>query len=599
MGLGVCPSSNFRGDMWLDGFPIPTDALPTRFVDLVAPVGLAASDFVDIATHLEIDPHGQGAENLLMQTALVPESDLAKLGEIRARSDFSVVSQSTPDIGQRGECAQFQPSIGGYDYVVASWGSSSFFNFYLAEKVWMALGLSARTIGGDHQRIIFDDIRLPEFGVAEGEASNEYEWTSKRPVRWRLRNDYLRRYLWMRGMHGVRVFYYSCRLLARTDLLSLLDSHGYFEQTPEDGRYLLDLRRDADGLLMQVWGVAPVLAPELCPMLSANELVWPVLGGPMTEKRVRELRDQEVVIRDSFLEKYEQDAVYGCSVFAGGLGWSTSPRYRGQWAFTDCVRVGRDCIRVPLRKLYEGLPDREIIHAHTYAMGEAETAAIDATAKNVVDRTDRVVRELMNFGQALANLLNRTGIETSVEALVHLSPDRIRASQWEMYPEVRRLARVARLDMSQADFLSRCKSLNELLNRTPQGPLKRFLVQCGYPSAEVKELRAFRLWQAILNLVEEVNARGDTWEALEGLAKDVDCLARNPALSPIFHLNELRNGESHDSFSEVRFALEAMGFDTALLNGGYGIALDHVYDAIGETLERLADKIWLVLGDER
>lgn len=63
----------------------------------------------------------------------------------------------------------------------------------------MALGLPPRCVGNQHQRLVFDDFGLPEFGVAEADVSSEYHWSLKRPVSWRMSNEYLRRYLWLLG----------------------------------------------------------------------------------------------------------------------------------------------------------------------------------------------------------------------------------------------------------------------------------------------------------------------------------------------------------------------------------------------------------------
>ncbi|TIL47987.1 hypothetical protein [Mesorhizobium sp.] len=574
--------------MWLDEFPVPADLIPERLVRLVTPMSANPGDvFVEVATHLQNDPHGAAREDLLMQMAVVKEAEGLDLGALR-KCNFDVVSSSTPVADYKGAIADFVPSINGHDYVVASWGDHSFYNFYLAEKVWMSLGLSSRTVGGDHQRVIFDDLGTPEFGVAEGEASTEYEWTSKRSVFWKMRSDYLHRYLWMRGAYGVRIFYYSKLLPARADLTALLDEYGHFAHVPEDERYEMDLRRHDDGILMQIWGAAAILGPQLSNERSAEGLVWPGDDSPMTSDRANALvGGVSVLIDDRFLDRYEQDAVYDCHVVKIGDRWHTSPGYRGQWSFTECVRVGRNAIRIPMHELYEAKPGREIVHAFDHALSAEAAAAINPDQDHIVSRTDRIARHLLELGDLLADLGGRIGVDVEAEAVVHLSRERIIADQWRPYPELRRLARVAPLNMTQSAFLTRCKALNELLARMPQRPLKRMLRFCGCPANDLKELRTFRLLQALLSFLQEANARGDDWEALAGIAQEVDWRADNPAWVPLLKLNRLRNAEAHEDFGEMRAALEVMGFDTALLNGGYGLALDYVFDKCAEALSTL------------
>ncbi len=526
-----------------------------------------------------------------MQTSLVPETEGIDYQTLRL-GDHDVVSSSRPIADHKGDLADFVPSIRGRDYIVASWGDNSFFNFYLAEKLWMALGLSARTVGGAHQRLIFDDLRAPVWGVAEGEASNEYEWTSKRPVNWRMRSDYLHKYLWMRGARGVRHFYYSKLLPSMPGVLALLNDDGWCKLEAEDGRYEGDIRPYNDGHLLQLWGVAAVLEPVLSRKPTAEGLVWPGDDQPMNSDRANALvRPQPVFVKDTFLDRYEQDSAFECHPGEVDGRWYTSPGYRGQWHFTDCVRVGRDAIRIPMRELYKPKPAREILHAFEHVLDATAAAAIDATQPHILIRVNRIVRALLHLAEGLAQLGAQLGIALAPNNLFGLSADEIAANQWRSYPELRRLARVAPPDMSQSAFLTRCKALNELVQRMPVKPLKQLLVRGGCTQADLANFKSLRLLQALLSFVQELNARGDDWNGFVGLAADVDWRAQNATLSAIFHLNDLRNAEAHENFEDVRQSLEAMDFDTALLNGGYGLALDHVFDTCAEALEAVAEAI--------
>ncbi len=100
--------------------------------------------------------------------------DVSKFDE----AGHGVVCFSQPDVNAIGQIKEFNPSISGLDYIVASQGGGSFYSYHLAEKVWIALGLTPRVLGGDHQKLIFDDLSLPEFGVAEWEVSTEYHYTA-------------------------------------------------------------------------------------------------------------------------------------------------------------------------------------------------------------------------------------------------------------------------------------------------------------------------------------------------------------------------------------------------------------------------------------
>ena len=65
------------------------------------------------------------------------------------------------------------------------------------------------------------------------------------------------------------------------------------------------------------------------------------------------------------------------------------------------------------------------------------------------------------------------------------------------------------------------------------------------------------------------------------ILEPADLTARNAALAAHFVNNDLRIADAHDA-GGVLEGLEALGFDTAAVNQGYGRALDHVFDGVIE-----------------
>lgn len=193
---------------YLTQFPIPAAQLPDRLRALLEPVGYSPQQAVEITSRCDFDRHGPSREYVHMIMTVVPDEGPDLIPPLD-ESSHGVVSFSVPVADEKGSVKDFAPSISGHDYIVASWGDGSFYSYNLAEKVWMALGLTPRCVGNDNQRIIYDDLSLPDFGIAEGEISNEFYWVPNRNVSWRMRNEYLRRYLWMRSAYGVRVIFFT------------------------------------------------------------------------------------------------------------------------------------------------------------------------------------------------------------------------------------------------------------------------------------------------------------------------------------------------------------------------------------------------------
>ena len=561
-------------------FPIPDTQLPPRLRSLLEPVDSDPQRRVEVASRYDADQYGPDREYLHMVMALVPKPRLSLLG-IPREARNAVVSFSTPVVSEQGGLAEFTPSVSGLDYIVASWGDGYFYSYNLAEKVWMALGLSPRCLGGDLQKVIFDDLSLPEFGVVEGEISTEHYFSSKRNVCWTMSNEYLRRYLWMRGAYGVRVFFYEALLPDCPDLRSVMEGEAHAHLKPDGGWYELDIREHKGKLLIQLWASVVAVAPELTPEPSANGLVWPGAAGPMTHDRANALvKITHVYLDDRFLERYEQSSLFGTTPGEVGGQWYCSPSYRGQWSFTDCVRVGRNLIKVPIRELYKPKPAREIKHAHAHALDPAQVAEFNHGEDHIVSKTARFVDQLLDLGDQLAAVSEAVGAAPHVATeIVGLARAELRANGWLNYPELVRLAQVAPLSMTEQAFLSRCKNIHELWQRIPNSFLRNLLVSAGHTRSDIKTLGSLKLLQALLNIVERLNAEGERVDAFGAGAEPGDLTTRNGALATLFVNNEFRLADAHNA-GGVLSSFETLGFDTAALNQGYGRALDHVFDGV-------------------
>jgi hypothetical protein len=567
---------------YLNQFAIPVAILPSRLRALLEPVADNPRLRVEVTTRWEMDQSGPHRGSLHMIMAVVPENAIPFFGVVDEAS-HGVVSFSVPDVRPKGGLPTFDPSVSGHDYIVAAWGNSSFFNYALAEKVWMALGLSSRT----QQRIIYDDLSLPEFGVAEGENTTQYYFSAQRGVRWTISNEYLRRYLWMRGAHGVRVFFYEALLPDSQILRSLMAGQSHAFLAPPGGWYRLDIREFSSGLLIQVWASVAAVTPELCPMQAADGLTWPGVSELMTHARADALVSSDhVYLDDRFLERYEQSSLFNTTPVKCGGQWHCSPSYQGQWSFTDCVRVGRNLIRVSMRELYKPKPDREIVHAHAFALDPAQVADLDLNDEHVVAKTDRFVAQLLDLGDGLSALSGVLNIQSTADEIIGISRAELRSNGWLHYPEISRLAQVAPLAMTEQKFLSRCKNIHELWQRIPNGFLRNLLVKAGHSRENVKGLGSLKLMQALLHVFERLNAGGEQVDAFGSNPEPTDLTNRNAALAALFVNNDLRIADAHNA-GEVLSGLEALGFDIASLNPGYGRALDHVFDGVIDGFARL------------
>lgn len=579
---------------YLAAFPIPAHVVPQKLQQLLQPVSMSPRQFIEVAALWERDKHGPDYEHLKLLTATIPTGFGDDPIEFLSETRNGVVEFSVPAGDEMGCSANFSPSISGYDYIVAAWGNGSSYTFNLAEKVWMTLGLTPRCVGNDQQRLIYDDLALPEFGVAEGEVSSYYEGRLIKEISWRISNEHLRRYLWLRDARAVRVFYYSAQLCDIPEIRAIMGDDTHVVHKPAEGVawYELDIREHKDGLLLQVWASVEAVRPELCSEQTADGILWPCDPQPMTHVRANALTGLNLVyLDDRFLQKYEQSSFYDSTPAQVWGEWHCNPSYRGQWSFTECRRVGRNLIQVPLRELYKPKPDREIIHAREFAVDSVDLAHIDMNEEHMPAKVYRLLNVLLKLSEGLSALGATLGLSKSAADLSGFDRSEIRANGWSAYPELGRLAQVAPLDMTQQMFLARCKSLHEIWQRIPDGYLKSLLEHAGCPRADIKDLRSIKLLEVLLNVVGRLNAEEEKVDAFKSVNAPEAWNVRNNAMAPLFLNNDLRIADAHEAVGKCLIALQGLGFDTANVNAGYGRALDFVMDGVIDALAVVASAI--------
>jgi len=567
---------------YINEFPLPMSCVPLTLKSLLSQESVDISDSkINVTTRFEKNQYTNGYEHLQMLMACVPEKDVQSL-KVLPESVEGTVKSSTPICDEAGGIYPIQTNVSGYDYIVASWGDGARYSYNLAEKVWMTLGLSPRVIGNDEQKIIYDDLSLPIIGVSEGDVASEFEFNLKRDVYWTMRNDYLRKYLWMTGCYGVRVFFYKAYLDDGAEVQQLLNGDSYYNEVIGNGWGELDIREVDGKLLLQLWASVIAISPVLCNEQDIYSLIWPGDSQPITRKQVRDIRSNKYAyLDDRFLEKYEKNKVFNAVPFKVYNNFSSCPSYKGQWGFRDCKRVGRNIIKVPFYELYRGIPDQEVYHAHQYAVSEEEFIARDRAEEHIVSKVDRLLLQLIELSENLPKLVKAVNGEIILSSqFIEFDRDSYDSEGFKDFPIFQRMAQVAPIDMYQQDFLSRCKTLNEIIVRLKVGTLRRVLRALGANKDDVTNLQGLKILQGILNILGHLNEQFEDKNSLNGSAKIIDWKKENSIMASLFVNNDLRNAESHESVEEAIKVLEKLGFDTSTVSSGYGKALDFLLDGV-------------------
>ncbi|WP_197420736.1 MULTISPECIES: hypothetical protein [unclassified Burkholderia] len=218
-------------------------------------------------------------------------------------------------------------------------------------------------------------------------------------------------------------------------------------------------------------------------------------------------------------------------------------------------------------------------------------AHIDLNEEHVVAKVQRLLDVLLRLGDGLAALGATVGVNKPAVELIGFDRAEVVANGWLSYPALCRLAQVAPLDMTQQMFLARCKSLHEVLQRVPNGYLKSLLEHAGCPRAAIRDLGSLKLLQALLNIIERLNAHEEASDAFASGSEPEGWSDRNETMAPLFLNNDLRIADAHETMEQCLTTLQRLGFDTANVNAGYGRALDFVMDGVINALGAVATAI--------
>jgi len=216
---------------------------------------------------------------------------------------------------------------------------------------------------------------------------------------------------------------------------------------------------------------------------------------------------------------------------------------------------------------------------------------VDLHEEHVVSKVQRLLNVLLRLGDGLSSLGTTVGLNKAAVELTGFDREEVAANGWSAYPTLIRLAQVAPLNMTQQMFLARCKSLHEVWQRVPNGYLKSLLERAGCPRAAVKDLRSLKLLQALLNVIERLNAHEEASDAFASGREPEGWNDRNAAMAPLFLNNDLRIADAHETMEQCLTTLQQLGFDTANVNAGYGRALDFVMDGVINALGIVATAI--------
>ncbi len=571
------------------------DYWPKSVRHLSEPYDNGVSDHIVIAEINEAPQNGYKGVRLV-RTALIPlevvDEVLSAPGSIghEVRSwgprpcvdDDQVYETSFWIDGRKDKSERFQT-------IINSWNHHDREVILPDNVLLMTYGLTPRYLNDG--TVCWDDPRGPIYDVLRVKSHVNYGDKKGNPLGLvTIRREYLEDYCHLKKCAAVAVYYEERFSLDDDSFATTLNGRDGAEfELP--GRLLgvaiLNDKYHADAPQMsRVWGSRLILVPQSRPVTDATdpELTWPGDTAPMNYQRAA----AEWVygyIRDEVLQEYEAHPEYQIHPESGGVS------YGGWWGTDRTCRVGRNHIRIELKKLYEGCPPHVISHWHRFSVPESIAKHDQATHgnRNISNRAKNVLNAYLAITAHLAYLSDQIGMNYAQEDIGSLSTDEAAYRGWWSFEVMHPLFSVAPMAATREQFLDRAVSLFKLVELLKPAPLRAMALQLGVPRDQIKNIASLKLLACICQLASIANEQGHTLaEYADAVVPQWNPKTELPELRTVFALNGLRVGQAHtpgtERESKVASAAGVFGIDVTATASGWGYAIDALYDRLADDL---------------
>lgn len=202
------------------------------------------------------------------------------------------------------------------------------------------------------------------------------------------------------------------------------------------------------------------------------------------------------------------------------------------------------------------------------------------------------------MGAALAFFGNRFGGTLQDEDVISLSKQHVDYYGWWTINSLAPLGHRAALNMTKAQFLERCKTMQQLFEGIKEKRLRRILNQIGLDNTRLEGFRSIRLLATLLQLCEVSLETGlDIVEQRAEVVERWDQNVRLDDLRPLFALADLRNAAGHNLGTRgnemITEALDVFHLQEDSMSAGWGLALDLIYDRMIDSLNEISARLRL------
>lgn len=545
-------------------------------------------DHITVAELKTIDKNGL-KETIDINTALVSPNLINKIKS----------SHVNPYVNLSGayyrEDYEYKPSFSLYlskssglskaEPLVVSWCSGNHTTFMIDQGFLSAFKLSPRLL---EDEILWDDLKEPEYDVVKIKPLSEYDFPTHSEAYVKVKKDYLETYLVCRKKIAIQIFNIKKDIPIDEEILFLLNGKNYYIE--EAKQFQIEIRRstNSENIHLEINGFI-VLLENNEPTEEVEERIvghsWKGIEGLVTEWKARhEMPFEYVYVSDKVLAVYEADEDYEVHPLSGSVS------YKNQWAVTHCNRVGKNAIKIDIKKLYEGNRYTVIDYWNKFSIHPSEIIE----GENIAEKAERLTRKFFLFGRIFTGLFNHLfELNYLAKDLIGLDEEHIEYTGWSEFPEFNAIAQHIDLkSFSKEQFISRCKKLYILLGENLQEkPLRKIVNMLEFPISITKEFRSIKLLELIIAYLKIADESGlHPVNNKETIVERVLEIKNFNALLELSAVNSIRQLDAHktnDSKTRLHKALMDLGIQPNGISNNYADATWQVYDSIDEMFGNL------------
>lgn len=462
--------------------------------------------------------------------------------------------------------------------LVVSWKSANKTILSIDQGFLSAFCLVPRLLKDE---IYWDELSQPDYEVVKNRLASEYEFPNQTEAYVKVKKGYLDQYLACRKKVAVQLFTVIKEIDIDDNIKGLLNEKGYYiEEFNQFEIRISKFSHKEDVARLEINGYKIIQVAELRDDTSPAGHYWKGIEGIVTEDRTRhKMVGEYAYISDDVLQKYEVDDDYEVHPDSGGV------RYRGQWAVSHCERIGRNGIKVELKKLYEGTPDDVIGYWNKYSIDISEVGE----GENIAAKAKRLTRKYFLFGRLFCQVANKICHSSfSPIEIITLDQDAIDYTGWADFPDYKPISHhVCLRNFSKEDFICRCKKLYILLGENLQERnLRKIINTIGFSLDDTKSCRSLKLLEFFLKyLFVSVETGLDPIQDKETIVGRTKELTEFNMLSKLFALNDIRQLDAHKKGNftlKFNLALEEFDIEPPSISNNYARICDQIYDGLND-----------------